>query len=325
MVSSFAKRPVQTAKAACPGSPKPARRLLPLPILPLLALPFLAFTICDTRAETSGTESSNGARQPVHSAEVTFGVYALGSKGVEMRLATKRGESAVQVDTAMKTAGMLDWVMSFTMTGQVVARIDGAQLRPMLYVTQSDGNWSKRATRMTWDKDGQPIIDMLEPPNETDDREPVPESLLQGTSDPTTAMIARALRGGAEPPCTGMDAIFDGRRRYNMHFTPIGPDWVKPHNRSAYSGPAFKCQVKIEPVAGYTRTYLAEWSEKDEQPTLIWLVQPDGIDAWIPVQLEGGFRLGSAMGWISGAKLNGKEWLAPLGLIRAEIPRDPSP
>jgi len=109
MVSSFAKRPVQTAKAACPGSPKPARRLLPLPILPLLALPFLAFTIGDTRAETSGTESGNGARQPVHSAEVTFGVYALGSKGVEMRLATKRGESAVQVDTAMKTAGMLDW------------------------------------------------------------------------------------------------------------------------------------------------------------------------------------------------------------------------
>ncbi|HEX6958444.1 MAG TPA: DUF3108 domain-containing protein [Ferrovibrio sp.] len=257
---------------------------------------------------------------PVTSLEVTFGVYALGSKGFELVLSARRDADSLRIDTKMHTAGMLDWVMRFAMTGQAVARLDGDAVRPLRYAANSDGGWTKYATRMSWDADGQPIINMLQPPVEDDDREPVPEALTIGTSDPTSATIARALRGGATPACSGTDAIFDGRRRYDMHYTPLGPDWVKPNNRSAYSGPAFKCEVAIEPIAGYTREYLAERRPEEETPTTVWLAQPPGTDIWIPVQLEGGFRLGSASGWISAAKINGTDWLKPLGLIRPEMP-----
>ena len=136
--------------------------------------------------------------------------------------------------------------------------------------------------------EGLPVTEVI-PPNDEDDREEVPDALKLNTMDPNTAMIARLLRNDAqsgEPPCDGMDAIYDGRRRYNMHFTPLGPDAVQPHNRSAYSGPAFKCQMTLEPLAGYTRKYLAEWSEKDEQPTIIWLVQPPGFTAWVPLSTQ---------------------------------------
>lgn len=262
----------------------------------------------------------------IRQAELGFSLYALGAKGMDMKLTMRRDAEDLQVELGVRTAGMVDWAMRLVMTGQSAARIgaDG-RVMPVRYRTDSDGAWSKRATRMDWGADGLPVAEVF-PPNDEDDRDEVPESLKRGTLDPTMALVSRVLRGGATPPCSGSDAIYDGRRRYNLHFTPVGPEMLEAHNRSAYSGMAFKCMVKLEPVAGYSRKYMADWSEKDEQPTLIWLAQPPGFDAWLPVQMESNSRrLATATTWIGSARLNGRDWLAPLGFIRAEPPRTLTP
>lgn len=261
----------------------------------------------------------------IRQAELGFSLYALGAKGLEMQLTMRRDAEDLQVELAMRTAGMIDWAMRMVMTGQSAARIgqDGRVL-PVRYITDSDGTWSKRLTRMRWGADGLPVAEVF-PPNDADDREEVPDLLKRDTLDPTMAMVSRVLRGGPTPPCSGSDAIYDGRRRYNMHFSSVGPEMLKPHNRSAFSGLAFRCTIRLEPVAGYSRKYMAEWSEKDEQPTSIWLAQPPGFDVWLPVQMEGSSRIASASTWISSAKLNGQDWLAPLGIIRAEVPNTPTP
>lgn len=290
----------------------------------LLALPIAAGPAFAAAGQNPDSRTPERLTQRLHSAELDFSVYALGAKGVDFTVTAERKAETFEMATAMRTAGILDWAMSFTMTGQAAARIDGDGLKPLRYDIQSDGSWSKRMTRMRWGDDGLPVAE-VSPPNDEDDRDEVPDHLKLGTVDPTTAIFARALREGSEPPCTGSDAVYDGRRRYNLHYAPVGPDMVQPHNRTAYDGPAFKCEIRSEPIAGYDRKYLASWSEKDQQPTYIWLVQPPGFAVWLPVKLEGGFRLGSASGWISRAKLNGREWLAPLGFIRAEMPRELTP
>lgn len=281
---------------------------------------FLAAPLLVLLVSPAPVQAQPGAEVPLQRAELGFGLYALGSKGLEVQLTMRRDAEDLQVEMAMRTAGMLDWAMRMTMTGQAAARIgrDG-RLSPVRYVTDSDGTWSKRLTRMSWGADGLPVAEVF-PPNDEDDREEVSDLLKRDTLDPTTAMVSRVLRGGAEPPCQGSDAVYDGRRRYNLHFTPLGPDTVKALNRSAYNGSAFKCMVKLEPVAGYSRKFMAEWSEKDEQPTYIWLAQPPGFDAWLPVQMEGSSRLATASTWITSAKLNGQDWLKPVGFIRTEVP-----
>lgn len=285
----------------------------------------LALLIAASPLRVSGAEAGSAETpEKLHTAQLSFGIYALGAKGVEFTVSAERNAGMLEMATALRTAGVLDWAMSFTMTGQAAARVEEGGLKPVRYDIQSDGSWSKRMTRMRWGADGLPVAE-VSPPNIEDDREEVPDHLKIGTTDPTTAIFARALRESAEPPCTGSDAVYDGRRRYNLHYAPVGPDIVQPHNRTAYSGPAYKCMIRSEPIAGYDRKFLATWSEKDQQPTYIWLVQPRGFSVWLPVQLEGGFRLGSASGWISSARLNGREWLAPLGFIRAETPRDIAP
>lgn len=299
-------------------------KLVALLSVPLLFVPALSPAQAPAPSPSNSPASSIGAElgEPVRQAELGFALYALGAKGLEVRMTMRRESGDVQVEMAMRTAGMLDWAMRMTMTSQAAARLEqDGRLMPVRYVTDSDGTWSKRITRMIWGADGLPVAEVY-PPNTEDDREEVPDLLKRDTLDPTNALVSRVLRGGPTPPCTGSEAIYDGRRRYNMHFTPLGPDEIKPHNRTAYSGPAFKCAVKLEPVAGYSRKYMAEWSEKDEQPTYIWLTRPPGFDAWLPVQMEGSSRIASASTWISSARLNGREWLKPLGFIRTEIPRD---
>lgn len=275
--------------------------------------------------DAASPRAAADVEQRLRSAEVSFSLYALGTKGMEIGMTMRRDAESLQVETALRTAGLLDLATRFTLTGTAAARIADDRYVPTHYTTQSDGTWSKRAIRMSWSADGLPVAE-VSPPNDEDDREEVPDLLKLNTLDPTTAVMARLLKPAAgsvsEPNCSGVDAVYDGRRRYNIHYTALGPDTVKPHNRTAYSGPAYKCQSKVEPVAGYSRKFLAEWSEKDEQPTYIWLVQPPGYDIWMPVQMEASGRLGPARAWITGARLNGRDWLEPLGLIRAELPKE---
>lgn len=289
-----------------------------------LAAPLLLLPVSRAQAQpgTVAPPSPMNSGQ-VSRAEIGFSLYAMGAKGMDMQLSLRRNTEDVQVELGMRTAGMVDWAMRMVMTGQSAARIgqDG-RLQPVRYITDSDGTWSKRVTRMSWGADGLPVAEVF-PPNDEDDREEVPDLLKRDTLDPTMALVSRVLRGGVTPPCDGSDAIYDGRRRYNMHFTPLGPETLKAHNRTTFSGMAFKCAVKLEPVAGYSRKYMAEWSEKDEQPTLIWLAQPPGFDVWLPVQMEGSSRIATATSWITSAKLNGQDWLKPVGFIRAEIPSLP--
>lgn len=287
---------------------------------PLLLLP-ATVSLAQPGAATPPSPTQPRVDHPqVSRAEIGFSLYALGAKGLDMQLTMRRDTEDLQVELAMRTAGMVDWAMRMVMTGQSAARIgqDG-RVQPVRYITDSDGTWSKRVTRMSWGADGLPVAEVF-PPNDEDDREEVPDLLKRDTLDPTMALVSRVLRGGLAPPCEGSDAIYDGRRRYNVHFTPLGSETLKAHNRTSFSGVAFKCMVKLEPVAGYSRKYMAEWSEKDEQPTYIWLAQPPGFDVWLPVQMEGSSRMATARTWITSAKLNGQDWLKPVGFVRADVP-----
>ncbi len=273
---------------------------------------------------TAQTEGGK-AEDTLRAAELSFGVYALGAKGLDVVLNVQRENGTLLVETAMRTSGALNLLMRFESKARTAALVRDDGLQPLRYLLESDGRWSKRVLHMTWGADGLPQATIDPEPDDDDDREPVPDALKRNTLDPITAVAARALRGSAEPPCTGIDPVFDGRRRYNLRYRPVGPEELKPHNRSAYAGPAFHCIVWIEPVAGYTRSWLAENRDAEERPTHIWLAQPPETSLWLPVQSESSFTLGNSTGYIVGARLNGREWLKPLGPIRAEIPKDVMP
>jgi hypothetical protein len=263
-------------------------------------------------------------RAPLRQATLEFGFYALGAKAFSVKLDLQRDDDAVTVDTSMQTFGLVNFLMSFELTGHIAARLRDGRMLPVRYITNSDGTWSKRSARITWDADGMPVAE-LQPPVDQDERDPVPEALKRGTVDPASAIVGRALRGGDTPPCTGSDAVFDGRRRYNLHFAPVGPVTLTPQDRSAYAGPAFECTMRLEPVAGYQHGDEANVRAIEQRVTRLWLARPPGIDAWIPVRIDSEISLGNTVGWIAASSLNGRTWLVPLPPVRYEVQRPNTP
>src|SRR5690606_23078870 len=98
-----------------------------------------------------------------------------------------------------------------------------------------------RRVRIGW-RSGEIVLAEATPPPELDDRSPVPEALLAGTLDPLSAALRAALAAEAGRPCEGRLDIFDGRRRYALHFEDRRQD-----------ADALRCRVRLERIGGMSR------------------------------------------------------------------------
>lgn len=254
-------------------------------------------------------------------ADIKFGVYAMGGQVFDVDLSLRRQQKAgdaprqVSVASAMRSTGAANVFLRFQMQSDMDLRLERDSLRPLRYASESDGTFNRRSITMTWGPDGLPRTELV-PPNEDDDRDPVPAELTRGTLDPTTAILARSLTAGDVPPCQGSDPIFDGRRRYNLHYTPVRWEGLPAYRRSAYSGDAFKCTVRVEPIAGYAKKYMENTRKLETEQTELWLARLPGQEAgdaiWLPVRLRSQWMLGEVDGFISAAALDGRTLLRPI-------------
>src|SRR3546814_4115038 len=96
-----------------------------------------------TLVRSPGGTAPRGARR---SARLEFGLYALGAKAFDMKLDLQREGDAITVDTGMQTFGLVNFLMSFEMTGHVAAQMQGGRVMPVRYRTDSDGSRSEEHT-----------------------------------------------------------------------------------------------------------------------------------------------------------------------------------
>ncbi len=265
-------------------------------------------------------------------ADIKFGVYAMGGQVFDLDLTlrpatnmaanlgtnagTKPGDATRQLSVAsnMRSTGAANMLLRFRMQADLDVQLAQGGLRPLRYASESDGSFNRRSINMVWGPDGLPRAELM-PPNEQDDRDPVPLDLTRNTLDPTTAILARSLVAG-ETPCQGSDPIFDGRRRYNLHYTPVRWESLPAYRRSAYAGDAYKCTVKFQPIAGYARKYMENTRKLEDEVTEVWLARlpagGNGETIWLPVRMRSQWMLGEVDGFISAAALDGRTLLRPI-------------
>lgn len=244
--------------------------------------------------------------------DLKFGLYAMGGQAFDVDFTVTRTGAGLHMTQAMRSTGAANLMMRMRMAASMQARIgsDGL-LQPLRYLNQSDGTFSRRSVLMEWDAQGMPRA-VVSPPTEEDDRDPVPEAMIRGTLDPTTAALTRLMRASAEPPCEGSEKVFDGRRRYDLQFTPVQMESIPPSSRSAYAGLAFRCQMRTLPIAGYNRKYLEGTKRFEQEPTDIWLVHQPAAGIWLPVRLRSSWTFGDVTGHIAAASVDGAVALGPV-------------
>jgi hypothetical protein len=119
------------------------------------------------------------------------------------------------------------------------------------------------------------------------------------TVDPLTAYFLVERRLGQGGSCTTNVPVFDGRHRYDLHFTDLGDQKLASSDGRHYSGDAKACKMTRENVAGYP----ADKLEMPQRGT-IWYARLAPGDLMLPVKLEMVTDIGSVTGHL--AEMHGR-------------------
>lgn len=189
------------------------------------------------------------------------------------------------VSTA-RSRGVLDFFIGFRGQNEVSGRIQRGQVSPMAY--KATGNWAGEARSVDIHYGpGGGLRFQARPPAEEDEREPVPDHLLPGTTDPLSAWLQTMLRVKKSARCGGGVEVFDGRRRYDIMLEDLtaGAGAGPPYTGPLHDGPARICRARQNLIAGVShRTWLPQFARPEWFD--IWLAKVRDDLPLVPVRLR---------------------------------------
>lgn len=228
---------------------------------------------------------------------IRYEIYAGGFKALTLDTRAVMAERTYDVEVALKTAGWIDWMISFRQ--KVGSRgVTETATQPLLYQSEGVFLGKRRTTRLDYRADGG-IETTLDPVNDNDEnnqRTPVSEDMKPGTIDPVSVLVAAnhaAARG--DRPCSGKAPVYDGRRRFNLVMVDDGVTAVEPTQYSAFSGPAVRCRITMERLGGFMANPRFN-PEAANRVHVVYLARFGERGLWFPVRLESESTYGNVVG-----------------------------
>ncbi len=219
--------------------------------------------------------------------ELFIGGFLVGRSGFELQL----GEANYAIRASGRSEGLIDRIIGFRSRASSEGQIVEGGLEPASH--KHDNRWfgDPRTVRLGFTASGPQRIDVL-PLAADDDRQPVPRDMLRGSVDPLSAALLAGINVAPESsaePCRFVLPIFDGRRRYDITFTPerweniVGP---------FFKGRARRCSALTRRIAGFSES---PWLPRTEEPEAgrIWFARLAPGTLPIVVRLEADIGLGS--------------------------------
>lgn len=264
----------------------------------LAALAFAAPALA--AAGLAAPSGALSAEAPPRAVTVAHAFYWAGFPVAESETRLRLGPGDYEVRATARSVGLVgvlfDMELASLATGTVAGGAGGAALRPSGYASDSTFNGDPRSIRLAYLEDGTVAAEIV-PSAEEEDRGRVPAALTLDTLDPLSALLAMGAAPRADGiPCADTVAVFDGRRRYDLRLERVGTEHVEP-GFTAYEGPALRCRVHLDRVAGFQRDYL-EQEPEPPPPITLWLAEAvPGL--YLPVRFEAQSFLGPVRGGIA--------------------------
>ena len=233
--------------------------------------------------------------------EISIGVdvFAGGFHVLTIDSRTSLKPDGYNLETQLDSRGFIGWVSGFSQHTLSEGRIADGELQPTSHLNKGIWRGDSRRIEMRYGAQG-PTEVTVEPVEDPSEREPVPVRLRRDTVDPLSAILfvnqpAYAQAGA----CEWTVPVFDGRRRYNLRFERIAEETLPAGQHGVYAGPAVKCRVHYDSIAGrYTGT---RWRTSSEPmpPSHVWFAKPEGTDLWVPVRFEAEHSLGWVLAYLT--------------------------
>lgn len=230
------------------------------------------------------------AAGPVRADPASFGlgleIYAAGLHALSVDAVIRIHGSRYEGEATTRTRGLLD--LLFAHRGRL--RSEGALLpdgvRPARHAAESRTRFGAGSVELTYRADGT-VSARLDPPDEDD--EPVSERLRRDTLDPLSAFLLLVRQRTPEKACRGTVRIFDGRRRYDLEFSYVGPAVLAPTSYGLYAGPADRCRARYRRVGKDGRDRQAP---PRRPPAEVWLAPLGAGGTLVPVRIDAETRWG---------------------------------
>jgi hypothetical protein len=153
--------------------------------------------------------------------------------------------------------GAMTWSGSSTVSGAIK---EGAPA-PATYAFELRTNKKRSTINMGFKDNVAAEVDVKPATKIRADTVALTQAHKVGALDPVSA-IMMLTKADSRPPCDRRAAIFDGKQRYDIVFTPKRQTRLPPASGSGPSEIAHVCRVMYEPVAGHranadTATYAA--------------------------------------------------------------------
>jgi hypothetical protein len=194
------------------------------------------------------------------------------------------------ITTDAESRGIAAVLVPLTSHSEVRGRLGSDAVRPLAYRGEVHRNGVDTSSRVDYAANGTVTGDSTPP-----GRPPMPvtPALMRGTVDQLTAffMIERQL--ASRGSCAGVVAVFDGRRRYNLHFTDAAPETIPAAGAGNFTGATQACAMRREAIAGFVdENGLSEGAYAGK----LWYARLLPGDLMIPVRMEFSTEFGAVTG-----------------------------
>jgi hypothetical protein len=201
----------------------------------------------------------------------------------EARLNLAEGvDERYEVGLKGRTVGLIDRLKPIAFTAASEGAASPAGLQPVLYSTSTAKRDKRKGLTVAFAPETVPVTQFTPP---DDAEEPVPPELLEGTLDPASAMLALVRSVARTGSCAGSQAIFDGKRRYDVTFADLPKQRLE---HEAYAGEASLCRAQSRPVFGFKPGKRAPLDG-----TILWFGQVLEGAPPLPIQVETEISVGA--------------------------------
>jgi hypothetical protein len=197
------------------------------------------------------------------------------------------------ITTDVESRGVAAMLFGLTSHSEVQGRLTPDAARPEAYLGEVHRNGVVTRSRVEYATDGT-VTAVSTPPVETGT--PVTPPMMRGTVDQLTAffMVERqlALRGS----CALVVAVFDGRRRYDLHFTDAAPEVPAAAALRDIIGGTKVCRMRRAALAGFAD---ASGRSEGAYEGKLWFARLLRGDLMTAVQMEFGTEFGAVVGHLA--------------------------
>jgi hypothetical protein len=258
---------------------------------------FLGFWLpCVASAQTPAAQIQPG--QTPLALHASYETYAAGIHVAEVETGFNFGPWVYQMSLGYHTTGLV----GFFFRGHQFDRVDGAWQGPRAVPSEFIGRGEWRGVQRLADiayNQGKPLVRELVPPN-TDEREPVPDSLQANTID-TLSALAQLIHVVAQTGrCETSVRTYDGRRAVEIEAHTVGVEMLETSSRSNFAGKTLRCDFSGRMLSGFK---FGDDRQRDSRPMhgSAWLAPVVAGGPALPVRMDFETRwFGDAIMYLTG-------------------------